>query len=233
MYYFSISTSEIDEQEVQLNNDIEDINDELPGFLVNQNRDLDNGIQDEIEIIQSSKDDDDNDDSNDDESSNGSDSDKEKQFSSISFTAPKTSNNARILDLSLLLQWVLLWVFVFQLAYQVPKTAIARLITFLAMLLEKLSPAMTIDFPGSLYHAEHVFNMPNEIINYIICTLCHTLYDPHPAPLAKTKPTKCKKAGCMNLLTQKVKKKRKDCLPPDQSLSIPPYYITVSRNGPE
>jgi hypothetical protein len=125
-----------------------------------------------------------------------------------------------------LLQWVLLWVFVFQLAYQVPKTAIARIITFLAMLLEKLSLAMTIDFPGSLYHTERVFNMSDEIINYIVCTLCHTLYDPRPAPLAKTKPTKCKKAGCMNLLMQKVKKKGKTVYRP---IKVYPYHPIISQ----
>ena len=218
----------IGEQQAVLNNDIEgwisgeDVNDELSELLVNQNEDLDNGIQDEIEIVQSSE----NDDDSSDESSDESDFDKENQFSSISFTAPKISNNARILDLPLLLQWVLLWVFVFQLAFKVSKIAISRIITFLATLLEKLSPATTTDFPGSLYRAERVLNMPNEIINYIVCTSCHTLYDPRPAPLAKTKPTKCKKAGCMNLLTERFKKKGKVVYRP---IKVYPYHPIISQ----
>jgi len=181
--------------------------DDLP---VNQEEDISSAIQDEIEISQTSEDE-------------SSDSDKENQrlFNGISFMAPKAPNRARILDLPLLLQWVLLWVFIFQLAYRIPKTAIARLIVFLAVLLEKLSPATTVDFPGSLYRAERVFNMPNEIINYIVCPSCHTLYDPRPAQLARTKPMKCKKAGCMSTLSQKIKKKGRIVYRP---IKVYPYH---------
>jgi len=75
------------------------------------------------------------------------------------------------------------------------------------VLLEKFSPATTVNFPGSLYYAECVFNMPNKIINYIVCSSCYTLYNHYSAQLAKTKLMKCKKAGCMSTLSQKIKKK--------------------------
>jgi hypothetical protein len=170
-------------------------------------------IQDEVEIANSSSEDD----------SEYID-DVNLFHSGISFAAPDVSGSG-ILCFTATVQWVLLWVFLFQMAYRIPK-AITTLLSFLMKVFEVTGIATMDNFPGSLYRAQRTLGMHHNIIKYVVCPKCHTLYDPRVVPLATIKHTRCTIEQCNTILSRAVKKRNKVTYRPIKQY---PYHPITDR----
>ena len=110
-----------------------------------------------------------------------------------------------ILSQDLAIRWVLLWVFMFQQAFMIPKAAISCLLNFLGFLFFKLNNVEYERFPDTTYKAYKMFSYDDEICKYYVCPQCHLLNNPKTYPLNANGHTQCRKVDCVAFLTKAIR----------------------------